>query len=98
MDQQTLVKEEARRLNEVACNSVAQKDENKRLASAYRDKAETLIRTQPDKAKELLLKSIDYYKNVITYSSTIDERLITESIIEEINRQLEGIERARHRK
>jgi len=71
------------------------KKENKFLASQYRDKAERLRRDSPETAKKFFLKAIECYKNVISYTVNIDEKIATESIIEEINRQIQGIKNIR---
>jgi len=92
VEQGELIREEARRLSEVAreADNAKKKKENTILASQYRSKAERLCRNSPEMAKELFLKAIECYKNVIKYSVNIDEKLATEGIIEEINNQIRG--------
>ena len=48
-------------------------------------------------AKELFLQAIECYKNVISNTVNIDEKLITENIIEEINKQILRIENTTER-
>jgi hypothetical protein len=96
-EQERLVREEARRLNDVALKAdyATKKEKNKILASQYRTKAERLCRNSPEMAKEFFLQAIECYKNVISYTVNIDEKLCTEGIIEEINKQIQGIENLR---
>ena len=91
-EQEQLIIEEVRRLSDIARNPdyATKKEKNKILAFQYRYEAERLCRNSPEKAKELFLKAIECYRNVISYTVNIDEKLATENIIEQINKAILG--------